>query len=437
MSVSADDRHLEDQNGEPFLMIGDTPWSLIVGVTPAEAQLYLDNRKAKGFNTLLINTIEHYFNGPANYAGEIPFNDPNDWSTINEAYWQHADFIIQEALDRDFLLLLTPSYVGYNCGSEGWCAEMKAQTNAQMYAYGEFIANRYKDYPNILWVAGGDVGYAPIMGTAYERMDNVILGMGSIDSTILVTAHTSRNREAAVDYNEPWLDVTNTYTDCDTIERLTKSDYDRTTVRPYFHIEGWYEGEHSTPPSCLVGQALYPLLGGAIGHMFGNNPIWPFNSGWDGSSGIESPGSYMMGHVADLMNSRQWGSFVPDYSHSIVTSGNFDINGDYVAAASNGETVMVYTPSTASFTVDMSQISGSTAQAWWYDPWTGSVTDLGTFSTSGTQSFSAPQGSFVLVLDDASKGFGAPGSIPDRGAITVDAAHPEWFVYEDGSPLFI
>jgi hypothetical protein len=59
----------------------------------------------------------------------------------------------------------------------------------------------------------------------------------------------------------------------------------------------------------------------------------------------------------------------------------------------------------------LSQISGSTAVAWWFDPQTGSTYRIGYFPTRGSQSFKTPDaGDWVLVLDDATRGFFPPGS---------------------------
>ena len=52
-----------DQTGAPFLIHGDTPWSLISGLTKEEAEQYLENRRQTGFNSIIVNLIEHKFRG--------------------------------------------------------------------------------------------------------------------------------------------------------------------------------------------------------------------------------------------------------------------------------------------------------------------------------------------------------------------------------------
>lgn len=83
LKVSADQRYLVDLNKNPFLLIGDSPWSLIVEPTPAQAERYLDDRKAKGFNALLVNLLEHKFSTqpPKLRDGTPPFTTPGNFGT--------------------------------------------------------------------------------------------------------------------------------------------------------------------------------------------------------------------------------------------------------------------------------------------------------------------------------------------------------------------
>src|ERR1022692_2501387 len=64
---SSNPRILVDQNNVPFLMVGDSPQSLIVKLSAANAAFYLADRATNGFNTLLMDAIcTTYTGGPAN-----------------------------------------------------------------------------------------------------------------------------------------------------------------------------------------------------------------------------------------------------------------------------------------------------------------------------------------------------------------------------------
>jgi hypothetical protein len=73
---------------------------------------------------------------------------------------------------------------------------------------------------------------------------------------------------------------------------------------------------------------------------------------------------------------------------------------------------MVYVPEgPRTFTVDLSQASGSAVRVWWYDPRTGTARQAGDLPTGGARPFTTPgAGEWVLVLDDASQLLPPPGT---------------------------
>ena len=101
---------------------------------------------------MLVNLIERGFGGPENAEGEPPFLTPNDFTTPNEAYFAHADWLIDRAAAKGMLVLLTPAYLGIQCGSQGWCEQMLDQPVSAMTTYGRYLGSRYADRTNILWV---------------------------------------------------------------------------------------------------------------------------------------------------------------------------------------------------------------------------------------------------------------------------------------------
>lgn len=62
----------------------------------------------------------------------------------------------------------------------------------------------------------------------------------------------------------------------------------------------------------------------------------------------------------------------------------------------------------------MDVIKGKDVTAWWYNPRNGKAKKIGKFNNTGTQSFLSPAPGedldWILVLDDASKKYPAPGS---------------------------
>lgn len=75
---------------------------------------------------------------------------------------------------------------------------------------------------------------------------------------------------------------------------------------------------------------------------------------------------------------------------------------------------MVYVPVGRAFSVQMDKVTGPKVKAWWFNPRTGQATQIGEFENKGQRAFQSPDKGenldWVLVLDDASKGFPPPGT---------------------------
>ena len=210
LSIKPGERYLVDAAGKPFLIHGDTAWSLIAQLTREDADLYLEDRRARGFNTILVSLIEAKFatNAPANASGQPPFLKPWVYDAPNEAYFRHADWVLRRAAEKGFLVLLTPSYLGFDGGPEGWYQAMVANGAERLHRYGEYLGRRYRDFSNVLWVHAGD--YDP---PREDLVRAIAQGIRKYDARALHTAHGSPET-SAIDYwrGEPWLQVNNVYT---------------------------------------------------------------------------------------------------------------------------------------------------------------------------------------------------------------------------------
>src|SRR5439155_19361003 len=102
LKVSANNRYLVDQQNQPFLVVGDTPRSLIVQPTEEDIEHYLDDRQHRGLNSIIVNLIEHKFctKPPKTRLGLEPFNPPGDFSSPNTSYFDFAHNVIRKANDR-------------------------------------------------------------------------------------------------------------------------------------------------------------------------------------------------------------------------------------------------------------------------------------------------------------------------------------------------
>jgi hypothetical protein len=418
LRVGPTGRYLVDQTGKPFLMVGDAAWSLIAQLTDQDADTYLASRQQLGFSLVLANLIEHQFatNAPNDIYNLPPFTG-KVFTTPNEAYFAHADYIIQSAAQKGLVVLLDATYLGFGCGGEGWCAEIQAASDADMLAWGQFLGKRYGGYDNIIWVIGADTDPSSVKG----KLVDVVTGIQQFDTRHVFTAHNGRGQMAIAPWSgATWLTVNDTYTGG--LEyTYAQTAYAVSPTLPFFLIEANYENSGASAQP-LRAQSYWTILSGGFGHVFGNCPIWGFGtatafcSSTNWQAQLNSQGAQNMSHLQKLFTGRHWYSLVPDLSHTALTAGYGTLGGnDYATAeyAADGSSIIAYLPSSRTVTVSGSSLAGTTMTAWWYNPGNGVATLIGTYPTTGTQTFTPPgggSGDWVLVVDSPTFNFSTPGS---------------------------
>lgn len=372
LAVGPTARYLVDASSRPVFLQGDSPWSLIVGVTEEEAEAYLADREAKGVNGLIVNLVEHKFNGPANRRGDLPFATAGDLGTPNEAYFAHADRILRRADAHGMAVLLNPLYLGYKGSDEGWYQEAILNGASKCWGYGRWVGRRYAGFANIVWTAGGD----RLPGEAQECVRGVVGGIREAAPGQLWTAHPEPNVSAMDAYAFAGLDLNAAYS-YGIVHAQLHQDRQRRPAMPFVLFESTYEGEHNASPVQIRRQAWWALLAGATGQFYGARPVWLFDPGW--REALQLPGAQDLARFATLVRTLPWHQFVPDDAHRIVVSGLGELHGlDTLAAATtaDGRTLVAYAPSPRAIGIDASKLSGRQFGGYWWDPTSGRTAEI-------------------------------------------------------------
>ncbi len=430
LRLSANGRYLVDAGGAPFLIHGDAGWSLIVQLTNADTDFYLEDRRQKGYNTVIANLLESFYssNPPKNVYGEGPFTTPGDFATPNEAYFAHVDWVLSKAAEKGIVLFLNPAYAGYagtsdTINTDGWTAEIVNNGPTKCRNYGRYLGNRYKNFNNIVWVAGGD---RTLSATATTSALEILRGIKDFAPTHLWTAHWNNDMNSMdVPAFRPYMDLNGIYAyegKSGYVHQRSLPQYNLADFKPIYLWESWYEGLNwsgiVTPRATVRRQAYETNLSGSTGEHSGSNFVYvfggPTGSGatYNWRDNLSSPSTLDMGFVRQLFANRPWQLLEPDQFHTAVTGGYGTFGqSNYVTAArtSDGSLVMAYVPSTGtgvrSLTVDLSKLSG-VVTAQWYNPTNGTYSDIAgsPLANSGSQTFATPgnNGSgtndWVLVL---------------------------------------
>jgi hypothetical protein len=438
LAVSENKRFLVQADGTPFFWLGDTAWELFHRLSREDAERYLRNRAERRFTVIQAVALAELdgLHAPNAY-GERPLLD-DDPTRPNEAYFAHVDWIVRKANSLGLYVGLLPTWGDKWNKKWGVGPEIFTPENAE--AYGRWLGTRYRD-AGVIWIVGGD---RPIESEAHRAIVAATArGLRAGDGGAhLITFHPNGGHGSAEWFHDAdWLDV-NMRQNGHTPEFTgrydqTRVDYDRTPTTPVLDGEPIYEDHPVAFNAKQLGHSIasdvrrplyWNLFTGAFGHTYGHHSVWqmwtpdrdPVNAPlmpWH--EAIEQPGAAQMQHGRALMESRPFLTRVPD-DRVLVES---DIptampgTGRYHFTATrdtNGTYAMVYAPVGRPFRVRMSVITGPQVRAWWFNPRTGAATAIGTFPNTGERTFTPPDVGemidWVLVLDDASRGYGAPGA---------------------------
>jgi len=428
VSVSSNHRYFQTANGRPFFWLADTGWLMFEKLDRADAERYLEDRRQKGFNVIQVMVL--HVAAAKNIYGQTALinSDPArpNLDGGDENYWRHMDWMIDLAAAKGIYIAMVPAW--------GDLAK-KGQLNAQnVESYTRFLAGRYKDRKNVFWMTGGDI-QGNLHLELWRAMGRTIR---EVAPNQLITYHPfGRTQSSTWFHAEPWLDFNMFQSGHQDYAqdpkgkgednwRYVEEDYGRTPAKPTLDGEPSYEGiphglhdpkqPYWTDADCRR-YAYWSVFAGAAGHTYGHSAVMQMRKStdrrasyaplatWD--QAIDAPGAGQMQYVKKLVLSRPYFERVPDQT---LVGGQNGERYERVAAARGRGYAFYYSYTGKPFVARLGAISGRTVKAWWYDPRTGKATAIGSFPNRGERTFTPKPGEdTVLVLDDAERGYPAPG----------------------------
>ena len=432
IKVSPDNRFLMQENGDPFFWLGDTGWLLLNKLNRKEATRYLEDRKAKGFNVIQVMVLHTVSAVNAYGDSALVHKDVSQPLITNGSsfedsaeydFWDHVDFIIDKAEENQLYMALVPVW-GSNVKA-GYVKEDEAKV------YARFLADRYKDQMNIIWLNGGD-----IFGSDSTRIWKAIgTTLKEIDKNHLVTFHPrGRTQSSAWFHAEPWLDFNMFQSghrryDQDTASselrygednwRYVAVDYEHEPMKPTLDAEPSYEGipqglHDPTQPLWkdhdVRRYAYWSVFAGACGYTYGHNSVMQMLKQGDTSraygatelwhDALDAPGATQMVHLKNLMLSRPYFGRVPDQTLIHANGERYD----YQVATRGENYAFIYTYNGKNIHAALGKLAGAQVKASWYDPRNGKTEVIGMFENKGIHEFDPPGdpkdgNDWVLIID--------------------------------------
>ena len=433
LAVSEDGRFLK-KGEDPFFWLGDTGWLAPEGLNREEVDEYLSDRQEKGFNVVQISVLHGI--GAVNHYGDSAVvnlnagkpkitegSNPDDAAQYD--YWDHVDYIVEKAAEKDIYIAVVP--VWGNNVKNGKVSREEAKS------YASFLAERYKDNPNIIWLNGGDV----FGSDSLETWKIIGKTINEKDTNHLITFHPrGRTQSSKWFHNEPWLDFNMFQSghrryDQDTAShelrygednwRYIQADYAMVPAKPTLDGEPSYEGipqglhdpkEPFWTDDDVRRYGYWSVFAGGAGYTYGHNAVMQmqkdttkmgaFGNRKHWKEALDDPGAGQMVHMKELMLSRPYFERVPDQSLVAEQGERYD----YQTATRGTDYAFIYTYNGRDLKINMGKIEGEKVKASWFNPRTGEITEIGEFPNNGVADFNPPGekeggNDWVLILDKA------------------------------------
>lgn len=462
LRVSSSQKTLQTLDGKPFFWLGDTDWELFHRLTREEAVDFISARGAQGFNVLQAVALAE-FNGvrEPNRYGDYPLNneDPtqllttpgnNPENAYEYDYWDHVDFVIQKAAEQGIYIGLLPTWGDKVAHMWGDGPIIFNSSNAEVY--GATLAKRYQQQWNVIWILGGDrpatykwkiegqdksFDDRPIWRAMAKGIESVL------GAQAFITYHPSGGEVRTTNYihAEPWLDMNAFQSGHGSREadpwRWVQEDLTFQPTKPTLDMEPCYE-DHPVNPwdgkwtrqrgyfdAYDVRARIYRgVLAGACGVTYGHHQIWQFLNkelyapinvgdtliGWRKATNAEA--ASQMKYLKQVFLSRPFENRTVDQSLIHSDKGATYLDLIIAMRAIDRSYAMIYLPTNKPVAIDLSVLSGSSKNGWWYDVRTGSASPIKSTKAKGVQTFTPPQQGkdWLLVIDDATRKYGPPGN---------------------------
>ena len=406
LMVSSNNRYLQFENGRPFFWLGDTGWLVPQHLDRSEVEYYFNKCRRAGYNMVQIQVMDAvpsyniYGQQSLPYGWDFSKADPEGVYS----YWDHLDYIVRKAEQNGIYIGMVAIW-----GSQVQAGNINVE---QAKAYGKFLAERYKNNPNIIWIIGGD-----IQGNIHpEVWDALATSIKSIDNKHLMTFHPRGRYTSAKWWSKAsWMDFhtfqsghrkygqrmgNKDYPIPDSTEEDNWMYVDSTwaykPIKPVLDDEPSYEdipkGLHDANEARwqdydVRRHAYWSVFAGSCGHTYGHNAImqmlkpgYPTGYGSDGTvkswyQALEDPGYNQMQYLTDLMLSFPYFERVPDQS---IIVGKNGVKYDRLIATRGKDYMLIYNYNSNVMKIDLRKISGKKKLLWWFNPSDGAISFIGT-----------------------------------------------------------
>lgn len=320
----------------PFFWMGDTGWLLLVKLKREQVLDYFTKRANQGYNVIQVMVL-HDLKKAKNAYGKPALKDKNVAlpelsegyqfeDTAQHDYWDHLEWVIDVAAEKGLYLALVPIW-GTNV-KNGWVSIPQAE------AYARFLAGRFGQKKNIIWLNGGDIRGSEkkevweVLGKTLEELAPLQIktfhprgrttSSEWFSGTNWMQFHMSQSGHRRYDQDTAMADLRFGEDNW----KYIQLDHQREPLKPSLDGEPSYEGipqglHDTTQPywdaAAVRRYAWWSVLEGAAGFTYGHNAVMQFYQTGDSTpaygarvywqEALDAPGALHMRVMRSILQS--------------------------------------------------------------------------------------------------------------------------------------
>jgi hypothetical protein len=398
IQVRPGDRYLTHADGTPFFYLADTAWNGPLRSDAADWEIYLADRKAKGFTAIQFIGAAPWSGCYTDAEGQTAFHQVNGSLQPNEKFFKRMDERIA-AINRAGLLAVAVLAWAANFGESGRHNPGVSLSREQLKQWVGYQVQRYSKH-QIMWLLAGDGKYGGWRSWKWKRLGREIFGSGKHAPVGLHPQGLTRPYKSFA--KESWLDIFGYQSGHADDERTAMFLADGKMARqwpklakPIINLEPCYEGIHDWArvgviSNSQVRRAIYASLLNTptAGVSYGAHGVWswetqavePLNHPGVGVAmpwrqAMDLPGSRDVKRLRELFKSLPWWELGPadelvmmqgwkrDKRHNRLWNTRYRA---HCAATGKGELLLLYLPFGGCV-----QLNFDATVAEWFDPRTG------------------------------------------------------------------
>jgi len=339
--MSPSGRQLVHADGTPALMVADTAWALPWRATPEQVQAYARDRQAKGFNAVLLMTVQPDMRavGPrdrtVDEGFDVAFEDLPEGRLrdLNPDYFGRFDVLVDILVAHDLVPVLQPVFHGF--GWKGLDVAGTVVPEGDYARYCRYLVARYGARPAVYLVGADGSGDEPQVAAGGEEV-HAWDAYGQPTGIHYRPHATNRAHQGA-----QWLDFQSCQTghEAEHLPERVADMWRNTPAKGVLNLEPTYEHTHERGRAAgwWQGHEAWSNLcaGGTMGVGYGAASLWQWrlhagepghsegflcpDAGW--REAVDFEGAAYVGLVGRILRHLPFGDMEPNWTSSLGGRG--------------------------------------------------------------------------------------------------------------------